>query len=116
MPQIATQGSSWQRYVNGPLVATDAEWDAIEALPDYARVQRTEATWTQIFDLTEPLEPYWHGNESRRCIQAVFEQLRLSNVLHVTSFRARPPRLGRVGLHVEAEAENDPPTELRSTQ
>lgn len=54
------------------------------ALPEPARAQAIAVTWARIFDLAAPLDPYCHDGrsaESHRTIQAVFEQLRLNEVV-----------------------------------
>lgn len=75
----------WHAVLNyEPLVSSDEEWEVIVALPETARAQAVEVLWTRIFDLAAPLDPYCHDGrsaESHRTIQAVFEQLRLNNVV-----------------------------------
>ena len=83
----------WHAVLNdGPLVSSDEEWDAFEALPVAERQAAKEATWPGIFAVNEPPDPYWHGPDAP-IIQACFETLRLADVREVTLFRARPTRI-----------------------
>jgi hypothetical protein len=77
---------------NSPLVSSDEEWDAIEALPEAERQSVCEATWPGIFAVDGPPDPYWQGSNASRIVQACFEVLRLDDVREVTVFRARPTR------------------------
>ena len=76
---------------NSPLVSSDEEWDAIEALPEAERQAAREATWPGIFAVDEPPDPLWHGSDAP-IVQACFEVLRLADVQEVTVFHARPTR------------------------
>lgn len=82
----------WHAVLNdGPLVSSDEEWDAFEALPEAERRATKEATWPGIFAVNEPPDPFWRGSDAP-IIQACFETLRLADVREVTMFRARPTR------------------------
>jgi hypothetical protein len=87
----------WHAALNmSPLVATEAEWDAIEALPEPERAAARRATWPRMFDLAAPADTMWHGRNGDagacvRIVQACFETLRLADVRAVTPFVARPP-------------------------
>lgn len=76
---------------NSPLVSSDEEWDAIEALPETVRQSAREVTWPRMFAIDEPPDPFWNGSYAR-VVQACFETLRLVDVREVTQFRARPTR------------------------
>ena len=83
----------WHAVLNySPLVSTDEEWDAIEALPEPEQRSVKEATWPRLFALDEPPDPFWDGTDRQRTVQACFETLRLADVRGVTVFRARPTR------------------------
>jgi hypothetical protein len=74
-----------------PLVATEGEWDAIEALPEPERAAARRVTWPRMFDVAAPANAMWHGDAGGRIVQACFETLRLADVCAVTPFVARPP-------------------------
>lgn len=83
----------WHAVLNiSPLVSSDEEWDAIEALPEPEQRSVKEATWPRLFALDEPPNPFWDGTDRQRTVQACFETLRLADVRDVTMFRARPTR------------------------
>jgi uncharacterized protein DUF3841 len=83
----------WHAVLNiSPLVSSDEEWDAIEGLPEPEQRSVKEATWPRLFALDEPQDPFWHGTDRQRTVQACFETLRLADVCHVTMFRTRPTR------------------------
>lgn len=75
---------------NSPLVPSDEEWDAIEALPEPMRQSARAATWPGMFAVDGPLVPFWNGVDGFRVVQACFETLRLADVHEVTVFRNRP--------------------------
>jgi hypothetical protein len=87
----------WHAVLNqSPLVATEAEWDAIEALPEPEGTAARRATWPRLFDLAAPPDTLWHARNGDvdtcvRVVQACFETLRLADVRVVTPFVARPP-------------------------
>jgi hypothetical protein len=83
----------WHAVLNySPLVSSDEEWDAIEALPEPEQRSVKETTWPRLFALDEPQDPFWDGTDRQRTVQACFETLRLADVCDVTMFRARPTR------------------------
>jgi Domain of unknown function (DUF3841) len=87
----------WHAVLNrSPLVATEAEWDAFEALPESEGAAARRATWPRLFDLAAPPDTMWHAPNGEtgayvRVVQACFETVRLADVRGVTPFVARPP-------------------------
>ena len=96
---------------NGYLSLDEADDAAWEALPDADRTHEAmERSWERLFDHNALFDPEWFGSATR--IQAIFETLRLADVVDVTRFCSRAS--AKVNWHPDVLAryqEQDVPTQ-----